>query len=158
MLPSPRFGGFGAWPARPVVERGAIAQGRFRRLHSARWLDGGRWDWYTYRVDLKTRTYVYDLSADCRRRHTHTRWQGRVLSFAVQLEVFVGGQWRAVLRYDTAHGFVHRDLLHADGTVEKTPVGKQSSDEALSFAEEDLRENWRLYRGRFLNEAGRHDD
>lgn len=80
------------------------------------------------------------------------------MSFAVQLEVLVGGQWRAVLRYDTVHGFAHRDLLHADGTVEKTPVGKQSFDEALTFAEEDLRENWRLYRERFLNEAGRHDE
>lgn len=36
---------------------------------------------------------------------------GETLNFAVVLLAFVGGRWVDVTRYDTAHGYAHRDVL-----------------------------------------------
>jgi hypothetical protein len=58
-----------------------------------------------------------------------------------------------VVRYDTAHGFVHRDLLDKKGRAVKTPVFNQDLNEALTFAENDLKANWLSYRKRFMEEA-----
>lgn len=40
--------------------------------------------------------------------------RGQILRFVVQLECqFVeDGEWIPVVRYDTAHGYAHRDVLH----------------------------------------------
>ncbi len=87
----------------------------------------------------------------------HTRIKRHVTGFLVQLEVWLRGEWRAAVRYDTAHGFAHRDLLHADGRVDKLPLPIQDFNEALTFAERDLDENWMAYRARFVQEVSRHD-
>jgi len=59
-----------------------------------------------------------------------------------------------IIRYDTAHGFAHRDLILPTGRVDKTPIFVHTFTEALDFAEADLRANWRGYVERFLKEAG----
>ena len=79
-----------------------------------------------------------------------------MIRFVVQGEVFVGGQWYPFLRFDTAHGFAHRDVLHADGQVEKTASPAQNFNVALTLAEEALRQTWAVHRERFLKEL-RHD-
>ena len=56
------------------------------------------------------------------------------------------------LDYDTAHGFVHRDLLDIKGRVVKTPLFNQDYNDALTFAESDLKSNWEYYKKRFLEE------
>ena len=40
--------------------------------------------------------------------------RGQILRFVVQLECqFVeDGKWTPVVRYDTAHGYAHRDIMH----------------------------------------------
>ena len=93
---------------------------------------------------------LYDV--DVRLRHTHLTLHGRVLNFVVQLEIRIGDQWIPVVRYDTAHGFSHRDILHPDGSVTKTPLFVGNYAEALTYAEGDLKSNWDLYRERFLRE------
>ena len=108
-------------------------------------------------MDVRRRAFVVPYDADCRFRHTHIRVKRQVTAFVVQLEVFVQGQWHAIVRYDTAHGFAHRDLVHADGRTEKLPLPIQDFNEALTFAELDLDENWMTYRERFLKEARGHD-
>jgi hypothetical protein len=37
--------------------------------------------------------------------------RGVVHSFVVQLECLWEGEWKPVVRYDTAHGFAHRDKI-----------------------------------------------
>lgn len=101
--------------------------------------------------------YVTLLAADCRRRHVHRQRGKWVTEFSVQIEVLVRGQWRAVVRYDTAHGFAHRDLIRGDGAVEKLPLHVASLNEALTVAENDLRANWLRYRQQFVDEVTRHD-
>lgn len=108
-------------------------------------------------MEARDTQYVVLLASDCRRRHRHRQVGKWVTEFSVQIEVWVGGQWRAVVRYDTAHGFAHRDLLRPDGSIEKTRLHINSLNEALTVAEHDLRTNWPRYRQTFLKECGIHD-
>jgi len=100
-------------------------------------------------------SFVILLTENIRRRHEHIRTGRDILHFLVQIEVFHEGNWRPVVRYDTAHGFAHRDLLHPDGRIDKTPLFMRSFSEALDFAESDLRSNWQFYIDRFMKEFRR---
>jgi hypothetical protein len=78
--------------------------------------------------------------------------RGQVTAFTLQLETFVDGRWRPVVRYDSAHEQPHRDLLDWDGHVidkfwlPPTMTNKQ----AVRYAEQDLSENGAAYRDAFL--------
>ncbi len=73
--------------------------------------------------------------------------------FRVQLETRVGTVWLPVVRYDTAHGFAHRDILDQRGRSDKTSLFNQDLNDALTFAESDLKTNWLVYKQRFLEEG-----
>jgi hypothetical protein len=70
----------------------------------------------------------------------------------VQLEISHGESWQPIVRYDNAHGFCHRDTLHADGSQDKTRVFVGDLNETFTYAVEDLRANWQAYRSRYLGE------
>lgn len=93
--------------------------------------------------------YVSPLGENARKRHYHETARGKVQAFAVQLEVFVAGECRPVIRYDSAHGFAHRDRYFLDGRSTKTEL-QMDFHEALLFADEDVREHWRDYQERFM--------
>jgi len=78
----------------------------------------------------------------------------RLVSFTVQYETFWKGKWLPVARYDSAHGFAHRDLYDIRGRAIKTPLFIRNYNQALTFAELDLKANWRIYRERFLRGVG----
>jgi len=72
---------------------------------------------------------------------------GQIVSvLVIQYEAFIDGKWHAIVRYDEAHGFFHRDLMSPTGKQEKTPL--YSSDRKLAFdqALEDIKSSWRSYR------------
>lgn len=87
------------------------------------------------------------------RRHYHRTERGRVVAFMVQLEVELQDEWRPVIRYDTAHGFVHIDGFTRQGKVSKERLGLTRA-EALTRAERDIKQNWAMYRERFLRGDG----
>jgi len=98
--------------------------------------------------------YITYLGVDCRRRHYHQRIGKWVIEFSTQLEILHEHQWRPILRYDTAHGFAHKDHISFAGEVKKTALDDiQNFNEALTFAENDIKSNWELYREHFLKEA-----
>lgn len=101
----------------------------------------------------RTEEFVVRLNTDCRRRHRHTHYKGKIISFSVQLEVEHKDRWYPVVRYDTAHGFAHRDFIRFNEKIDKTTLFLQDYNEALIFAEEDLKNNWELYREKFLKET-----
>jgi hypothetical protein len=73
---------------------------------------------------------------------------GKVTDVLVQLECWIEGRWRPVVRYDTAHGQAHRDLLDWSGqVVEKAwlPV-EMDLKKALALAERDLTDNAASFR------------
>jgi hypothetical protein len=101
----------------------------------------------------RTTEYVIRLSPHDRYRHMHIRSRDRIVFFRVQLETIAGNIWMPVVRYDTAHGFAHRDLLNRHGRIVKTPLFNQDLNDALTFAENDLKTNWTSYKERFLEET-----
>jgi hypothetical protein len=81
-----------------------------------------------------------------------TTTDGRVTRFVAQYETMLDSKPAPVARYDTAHGYVHRDLLNREGKprVPKLPLDPQLSlDDALQLAVQDLRQHWRYYRRDF---------
>ena len=80
--------------------------------------------------------------ADYRHRVSFDLERGRILGFVVQLEYLVNEAWQPVVRYDTAHGFAHRDRYLPDGTVlAHEPMVVADYNEALTFAADDVRAN-----------------
>jgi len=98
---------------------------------------------------VKVVEFVILLGPEDRYRHRHRRIGGRVVEFAVQYEIRLGGEWLPVVRYDTAHGFAHRDLFREKRESVKTPLGMMDLNMALTFAESDLKTNWRWYRQQY---------
>ena len=96
--------------------------------------------------------YVLRVGPSDRYRHLHIKERGRIVFFRVQYETKIRDRWFPVVRYDTTHGYAHRDLLNIRGDVEKTPLFNQDYNDVLTFAENDLKSNWFYYKKRFLEE------
>ena len=87
-----------------------------------------------------------------RYRHYHI-WEGNeIVEFRIQYEAFLDGEWRPIVRYDTAHGKPHRDVLHPDGKETKEWFTLYSSAETLTIGQRDLIENWQKYRAAYERE------
>lgn len=108
-------------------------------------------------MEMKTKEFFTFYAPDCRKRHFHRRTKNEIVEFVVQLEVLIGKQWRPVIRYDTSHRFAHCDILHWKGKIEKVAMPTLDFRTALTFADEDLRENWNVHRERFLKEASNNE-
>lgn len=75
---------------------------------------------------------------------------GQIVRFAVQLECQFGDdEWVAVVRYDTAHGYAHRDTMHPYEKAHKTKMSVQDYNEALTLAMNDVVNNRHDYRRRY---------
>jgi hypothetical protein len=90
------------------------------------------------------------LSDEDRKRHEHLTENGKIMGFVVQYETLLNDKWMPVVRYDTAHGYAHKDLINPDGRKEKILIGVSELTEALTFADKDIIENWARYKDRFM--------
>lgn len=69
------------------------------------------------------------------------------------MEIWFNNNWLPIIRYDTAHGFAHKDVISIKDKARKTALDNiKDFGEALTFAENDIKSNWELYRERFLKE------
>ena len=93
--------------------------------------------------------YVVPLGENARKRHYHETIKGKVIAFTVQLEAFVNGEWREIIRYDSAHGFAHIDRYYLNGRKIKKELNLELT-EALTLADEDIKKNWKVYQRDFL--------
>ena len=75
--------------------------------------------------------------------------QGKVIDVVVQYETQIKGQWKPVIRYDCAHGFFHRDIILPNGTKEKKAIAINDLETALSYAEQDIKDHWEIYREKY---------
>ena len=98
---------------------------------------------------MKQTEFVVILDDRVRKRHVHTVEKGEVVNFAVQLEVFVKGAWKTVIRYDCAHGFSHIDKYDIHGNKTKELLNL-SYKNALTMADYDLNNNWEKYVKHFI--------
>lgn len=101
---------------------------------------------------VSEREYLIPYALDARKRHYRKTELGKVASFAVQLEVAFQGEWRPVVRYDCSHDLAHRDAYNPAGEQRKEILSLPYA-EALTFADEDLDENWEKYKDIFLRGA-----
>ncbi len=104
------------------------------------------------------REFVIYLDPNARRnryRHYHV-WEGNeIAEFRIQYEAWIDGEWRTIVRYDTAHGKPHRDVLHPDGTETKEWFTLYNNAETLTIGQRDLTENWQAYRDTFEREMNK---
>ena len=101
---------------------------------------------------VKRHWFVELAANEARLRCSYVRRGKTVERFTTQLEIRVGDQWIAVVRYDNAHGFCHRDAIHPDGTQDKTRVFVGDVNATFTFAIDDLRVHWEAHRARYLGE------
>ena len=57
-----------------------------------------------------------------------------------------------MVRYDCAHDYAHKDLYNIEGKRSKINLYMNYED-ALSFADDDINENWEIYKQRFQGEG-----
>lgn len=101
-------------------------------------------------TNLVEKKFIVMLTPEDRYRHSHIRFKGEILKFGVQYETRLEGKWLPVVRYDTEHGFAHRDLFDKKANKKKTPMFTEDYNEALTFAEYDIKSNWKIYKKAFL--------
>ena len=101
------------------------------------------------------REFLIYLDPDKRQnryRHSHS-WEGnKVVEFRIQFEALISGEWYVIVRYDTAHGRPHRDIMDPDGTETKEWLDLYSNAEVLTIGQRDIMDNWPAYRKRFEKE------
>jgi hypothetical protein len=108
----------------------------------------------SWRDDWETTGYVRTLSPDhANRLRVRFRVEnGKVARFSVQYETEIDDRFRAVVRYDSAHDYAHRDILDWDGhEIGKDWIaGPNQYSQVLTNAIADLAANWQTYRREFL--------
>ena len=76
--------------------------------------------------------------------------RGTVTDIFLQYESLVNNKWIAIIRYDCAHGYFHRDILYPNGNKEKQTIVIQDLENALLYAEQDIKDRWKFYKNRYL--------
>jgi hypothetical protein len=76
--------------------------------------------------------------------------RGRVKYFVVQYETTIHDEWIAIVRYDLAHGFFHRDVMLPTGEKEKQSINITNLEDALNYAQQDLKDRWEFYKERYF--------
>ena len=90
-----------------------------------------------------------------RYRHSHVLDKGKISAFTIQYEAEIEGEWRAIVRYDTAHGRPHKDVMFPDGTEVKEEFPHYTIAEVLTLGQNDIRKRWKQYRDRYEKEMRR---
>ena len=75
---------------------------------------------------------------------------GSVVDIVVQYETLIKEKWIAIVRYDCAHGFFHRDVIYPNGDKEKQVIEIDKLETALVYAEQDLKDRWDFYKHWYL--------
>ena len=98
---------------------------------------------------MQEKEYLILLDIDARKRHYHAPEAGKIIKFVVRLEVKSGGVWKEAIRYDCAHDYAHKDCYNVKEQCRKINLYLDYED-ALTLADDDINENWEIYRERFL--------
>ncbi len=88
----------------------------------------------------------FETGLDRLRVHFITE-RGRVKSILlIQYEAYIDGKWRAIVRFDAAHGFFHKDIMSPTGEQQKIAQSSFEKKLALNQAIEDIKAHWASYR------------
>lgn len=84
-----------------------------------------------------------------RKRHHHETEKGKVIYFAVQLEIEVKREWKVAIRHDCSHGIAHIDRYDIKGNQTKK-ILDLSFDSTLTYGDWDINKNWLKYKQEYL--------
>jgi hypothetical protein len=92
--------------------------------------------------------FLYTLSEELedRLRVSASKQKGEIIKFVVQYEALIENHWQPIIRYDTSHGFAHKDILHYNGEQEKQPLYFADFNMAFTYAIQELKISWKWYR------------
>lgn len=80
---------------------------------------------------------------------------GELIDVLYQYESFINNNWVAIVRYDCAHGFFHRDVLMPNGDKENKSIEIDSLKNASKYAEQDLKDRWEWYKERYIKKLNK---
>lgn len=75
--------------------------------------------------------------------------KGTITDIVVQYESRIMDKWHPIVRYDCSHGFFHRDVLTPKGEATKQAIAIENLKDALTYAEQDIKDRWEWYKERF---------
>lgn len=103
---------------------------------------------------MRYKEFTKELSpdGDDRLRIRINTEKGRVTDIVVQYEAKIKDKWYPIVRYDCSHGFFHRDILNPKGEKTKRPISIQNLKDALTYAEQDIKDRWEWYKEKFKKE------
>ncbi len=103
---------------------------------------------------MKEIGYIFYLSSEQtdRLRVSAQKEKDEILEFVVQYEAMISGEWQPIVRYDTAHGFAHMDVMKPNGETVQRPLLFETYNLAFTFATLDLKANWKQYKEKFEKE------
>ena len=79
--------------------------------------------------------------------------KGKIIKFVVKLEIYKNNDWFEIERYDTHHGYVHKDVLNKMKEKIKVIIFELLDNKiGLNIALKDFKENYNLYLWRLENE------
>jgi hypothetical protein len=108
-------------------------------------------------LPIKAIEFLYSLSEELEDslRVTALKQKGEILKFVVQYEALYRSKWRPTIRYDTSHGFAHKDIIYYNGEQEKQPLYFPGLNMALTYAIQELKISWRWYRMAYEKEMSK---
>lgn len=94
---------------------------------------------------------IIPLTEEDRLEVTIEKERGTVKGFVINYVATVSGKDHSVVRYDTRHGFPHKDVVGQDGRVEhKEQLPNLDWHTLVDIAIDDLKANWQTHRRRFV--------
>jgi hypothetical protein len=103
---------------------------------------------------MREKFWIQDFATGLDRLRIHfITERGRVISIVViQYEAYIDGKWRAIVRFDEAHGFFHRDVILPEGGQVKTAQPALNKELALNDAIAHIKQFWPTYRQLYEDE------
>ncbi len=99
---------------------------------------------------MPPKSYRYEIAEDVFVTVHVENSKNKVTSFVVKLEILLNNILFELVRYDTAHGGVHRDTLLPDGKKHRvTFLHHLDFKSGLDYAIHDVEQNWEFYVERF---------
>jgi hypothetical protein len=98
--------------------------------------------------------WIQDFATGLDRLRIHFITEGgQVIAIVViQYEAYIDDKWRAIVRFDEAHGFFHRDILFPLGGQKKTTQPAINKNLALNDAIAHIKQFWQTYREAYEDE------
>jgi hypothetical protein len=76
---------------------------------------------------------------------------GIIVNFVVKLILMQDGGYREIIRFDSAHGCPHKDVIDEDGhVIRKVWFEFIDNNDGLNLAVKDLKDNFDIYIERYL--------